>query len=488
MPANPGPIEGLPVWQRLHGVQFHKCELQLIKDKGTGLVATEPLSLVADEEGFKNDRPLLTVPRGLALSAEAVREYANVDNHFRELLNATGHETARGKIMLYLLVHLVRSRQTPSDSHRVAASPWTDYIKYLERDGLLPSMWSEGERNLLQGTSLEQAVAAKRNSLNQELEELCEKTKQLDFWNELFWEQRKISFEDWALVDAWYRSRCLELPSSGDAMVPSIDMANHSYDPEAYYDEDSDGDIEILLRPGYSVDPGKEVTISYGKLKRASEMLFSYGFIDKAYSTDEMTLMVRSFEDDPLSRAKEHIFGGMPTVQLRRTDGVLKWHSPFLHLMCLNEEDGLDFRILQDNEGGRQLRMFWQDKDVTERAADFEELTREHELCSVFRLRAVSILLQQMVDQLGRLRRAPQYEDGNPIHVDASDLRPVCVQAAATLKEIEGSLLEATVAALEKEQQDLLADERVKAYLGSMEEAPMGTAPSNAANEDVDFS
>lgn len=175
-------------------------------------------------------------------------------------------------------------------------------------------------------------------------------------------------------------------------------------------------------------------------------------------------------------------------MQLRRTDGVLKWHSPFLHLMCLNEEDGLDFRILQDNEGGRQLRMFWQDKDVTERAADFEELTREHALCSVFRLRAVSILLQQMVDQLERLRSPPQDEDGNPLHVDASDLRPVCVQAAATLKEIEGSLLEATVAALEKEQQDLLADERVKAYLGSMEDAPMETAPGNAANEDVDFS
>jgi hypothetical protein len=61
--------------------------------------------------------------------------------------------------MLYLLVHLVRSRQGPSDSHRVAASPWTDYIKYLERDGLLPSMWSEQERNLLQGTSLEVSLA-----------------------------------------------------------------------------------------------------------------------------------------------------------------------------------------------------------------------------------------------------------------------------------------------------------------------------------------
>jgi hypothetical protein len=94
MPVSHSPIEALPVWQRLNGIKFHKCELQQIPDKGIGLVATEPLSLVADEEGFKNDKPLLTVPRDLALSAEAVKEYAYVDHNFRGLLDAVGYEVS----------------------------------------------------------------------------------------------------------------------------------------------------------------------------------------------------------------------------------------------------------------------------------------------------------------------------------------------------------------------------------------------------------
>lgn len=248
---------------------------------------------------------------------------------------------------------------------------------------------------------------------------------------------------DWALADAWYRSRCLELPSMGDAMVPCVDMANHSNDPDAYYDEDGEGDVEILLRPGYNVSTGDEVTITYGKFKSAAEMLFSYGFIDPTTSKDEMTLAVESFDDDPLAQAKVHMFGGLPTVRLSRTDGTLKWESPFLHFMCLNEEDGLDFRILQDKEGGRELRLFWQEEDVTGRAAEFETITKDHPHDLLFRLRAVTILAQQLSNQLDRIR--------SPSQEDAARIRKPCIETAHVLKDIEGSLLEDTLSSLEKE-------------------------------------
>lgn len=292
-------------------------------------------------------------------------------------------------------------------------------------------------------------MGAKIASLNSELDELREKTSDLPFWNSLLWEDRTVTVGDWALVDAWYRSRCLELPSIGDAMVPSVDMVNHSNEPDAYYDEDSEGDVEILLRPGFTVESGDEVTISYGEFKSAAEMLFSYGFIDRNTSKDEMTLALDSFPDDPLAQAKLHIFDQFPTVRLSRTEGTLKWESPYLHLMVLNEEDGLEFRVLQDMDGGRQLKLFWQDDDVTSRATDFEALTQNHPLCPLFRLRSVTVLAEQITSQLGRIRETPTSEEpGQPV---SPELKDACIQAAGMLKEIEISLLEATVATLEEQ-------------------------------------
>ena len=290
------------------------------------------------------------------------------------------------------------------------------------------------------------AVNAKMASLTSEFENLREKSSELPFWNSMLWENETATIDDWALVDAWYRSRCLELPSTGEAMVPSVDMANHSNEPDAYYDEDSDGDVEILLRPGFTVPDGGEVTISYGEFKSAAEMLFSYGFIDPTTSKDEMTLALDSFPDDPLAQAKIHLYGGLPTVRLSRTDGNLAWDCPFLHLMCLNEEDGLDFRILQDQDGGRQLRLFWQEEDVTDRAADFESLTQDHPLSPLFRLRAVTVLHQQMSAQLERIRASQTDEDQH-----GPDRRPECIQAARTLQEWESSLLESATEALQEQ-------------------------------------
>lgn len=57
--------------------------------------------------------------------------------------------------MIYLLVHLVLSRQNHSASRGGASTPWTEYVKFLPRPIPIPTMWTEAERALLQGTSLE---------------------------------------------------------------------------------------------------------------------------------------------------------------------------------------------------------------------------------------------------------------------------------------------------------------------------------------------
>ena len=60
------------------------------------------------------------------------------------------------------------------------------------------------------------------------------------------------------------RSRALEFPGVGHAMVPCIDMANHASGEAtaALYEADKDGNGLLLLRDGRNIASGGEVTIT----------------------------------------------------------------------------------------------------------------------------------------------------------------------------------------------------------------------------------
>lgn len=137
-------------------------------------------------------------------------------------------------------------------------------------------------------------------------------------------------------------------------MVPCLDMANHSLTPNAYYEETSTSDVALLLRPAMKVDPGSELTISYGTSKTPAEMLFSYGFTDSSSTTSGLTLSIEPFPDDPLGKAKLAIFPGPPIVRIFTENDLVRWESAFIYLLCLNEEDGLEFKVLQQTDGVRE--------------------------------------------------------------------------------------------------------------------------------------
>lgn len=65
-------------------------------------------------------------------------------------------------------------------------------------------------------------------------------------------------------ADAMYRSRALEFPGVGDAMVPCIDMANHASGDAtaALYETDEDGNAILLLRDGKVINNGGEISIT----------------------------------------------------------------------------------------------------------------------------------------------------------------------------------------------------------------------------------
>ncbi|EEU45437.1 uncharacterized protein NECHADRAFT_106131 [Fusarium vanettenii 77-13-4] len=496
--SQPLSIASFPAWARLNDVDFTNAELRETDVKGIGLVAARDLKTTtkttaqptkettsnANENG--DDLSLLRIPHDLVLSAAAIEEYTKVDQNFRQLLDVAGHQSTRKDILLYLLTHLILSAKGPSGSRGPASTPWTEYLKFLPRHVPVPTMWSEVERALLQGTSLEAALEAKLAALNNEFDELREKSSGLAFWNSLFWEKETATIQDWILIDALYRSRCLELPRAGDAMVPGLDMANHSHDPTAYYEEDDKDDVVLLLRLGVEVTGGEEVSISYGD-KSPAEMLFSYGFIDRDSAAHDLTLPLEALPDDPLGKAKLHIFKAPPTLKLSRSDGKLSWRSPFAYLMCLNEEDGLEFRVLQGKDGGRELKLFWQDQDVTARADDFEVLIEQHPLCQVFRLRVVTVLHEVVSTQLTHLPSEISHDQLDPLR-RAGLVREECIRAAETLWEVEASVLESATEALEQQRTHLFADDHVVAYLGSMEVSESGQAHDAPANEEDDFS
>ncbi len=257
---------------------------------------------------------------------------------------------------------------------------------------------------------------------------------------------------DWVWLDALYRSRSLELPKSGESLVPCLDLVNHSNQHTAYFEENDEDEVILLLRNGAHVSSGAEITINYGKSKFAAEMLFSYGFIDPASTRHGLSLPLKLMSDDPLLKAKLHAFGKAPTLEIRDDEnGGPQWFAPFAYLMCLNEEDGLDFRILQETDGSQQLKMFWQGKDVTDVPGTFKDLIRGHDLQQIFELRAVTIIIEMIQEQLERLNSTGNGESGVSEVVRAEPF-----QASIQLRRIEANLLGRALEALDSQVRSIL--------------------------------
>ncbi|KAI0402220.1 hypothetical protein F4802DRAFT_576996 [Xylaria palmicola] len=432
------PLSNLPAWCMFNNIAFEGVSVADIEGRGLGLIAEDDLS----NEG--GDLPaLLTIPKELVLSAAGIEAYAKENKHFRQLLDAAGHQSLRGDILLFLLTQLVLSSPDYGGGQG-AGTAWTQYCKLLPAEVPVPTLWSEPELSLLRGTSLESAVSAKLSALEREFSRIQEAARDIPRWNELLGVDGPIALGDLVLLDALYRSRSLALPRSGESMVPCLDLVNHSIPATAYFEENANEEVVLLLHRGANVPKGQELTIDYGHGKSAAEMLFSYGFIEPTSTAKSIVLPVEPMDDDPLARAKLHVFSSAPTLRISDRDtGIPQWDAPFVYLACLNDEDGLHFKVLQETDGSRCLRMFWQDTDVTDEAGNMETLISGHKLCQIFRLRAVTVILRMVQNQLEALK-AHGEED-----VPTTDGRPHITQAASRLSATEGDLFQRIFRVLE---------------------------------------
>lgn len=324
------------------------------------------------------------------------------------------------------------------------SSPFTEYTKYLPME-MLPTFWTSAERDLLTGTTLAPALAAKLNSLHREFEQLRNATATLPWCVDLWWNEIDgiIDFDDWMQVDAFYRSRALEYPGVGDCMVPCIDMANHSsgHATAAIYEVDDQGNAVLLLRDGKNVEEKSEITITYGDNKGACEMLFSYGFIeDEMDSARELFLDLSIPHDDPLRRAKAAVANCAPGFEIVDSLNGVTWDGEYIWLICVNEEDGLSFQIQQTVDGEGELIATWKDEPV-HGFAGFQSILEQDPMWDIYHLRAVSVLQDRVASQLQQLYESDDEIDAAK-HGDGTDIRDRAWHLAKRLRSLESGLLE----------------------------------------------
>ncbi|KLJ13394.1 hypothetical protein EMPG_11645 [Blastomyces silverae] len=476
------PIDALAAWARLNSVQFHGVEVTQLQtedgvDKGCSVVATVKKSAPEfDPEAPAEPEILMTIPPDLVLSLELVETCAKADRHLKEVLDTMGEfaRTARGAILIFLLVHISYSDpELSSKEHIKVSNAWTEYIKFLPASYSLPTLYTVEERELLHGTSLELALDSKLASLEKEFEQLREATIDIPWCNRDWWNEDtgRLASDDWKLVDAMYRSRALEFPGKGHSMVPCVDMANHASGIQtgALYETDANGNAVLQLGWGQSLEVGDEVTITYGDEKGAAEMIFSYGFIESNLtSAHQLFLDLDIPADDPLGPAKKAICDAAPGFRLFITpdSDATDWESSFVWWCCVNEEDGLEFRVIQSNQGERELNVSWKGTSLSSSGSLLDHLKMDP-MWEVFQLRAVVTIQDRMESQLLQLRASDEYVQRWLEYVDEKVIRRSVWQTTLKLRELEGELLEAGLRDIEAKKLQLLDTEPVKAYLAT---------------------
>jgi len=81
------PLHDLPAWCALNDVKFRNVKIEEVEGRGYGLVADADLSPSGADA-------MLEIPHDLVLSAQAVEDYAKIDQNFRGLLEKAGRQVS----------------------------------------------------------------------------------------------------------------------------------------------------------------------------------------------------------------------------------------------------------------------------------------------------------------------------------------------------------------------------------------------------------
>jgi hypothetical protein len=182
-------------------------------------------------------------------------------------------------------------------------------------------------------------------------------------------------------------------------------------------------------------------------------MLFSYGFIEEPMENARSLFLDLSIpDDDPLKQAKLHVSKDAPGVRVFQ-DGAdtVSWESDFVWIVCVNEEDGFDFKIEQTVQGGRELKAFWKDDELPDTSALRSRLESDR-LWPVFLLRAACLVLDRVEAQIERLATSEPEDEVS----SQANIREGPGALAMRLRSLERKLLEEALHCLSEQVRRLL--------------------------------
>lgn len=191
-------------------------------------------------------------------------------------------------------------------------------------------------------------------------------------------------------------------------------------------------------------------------------MIFSYGFLEHDMAdARQLFLDLDIPDDDPLKPAKKAVCGEAPGLRLFRTeDGGADWESAFVWWACVNEEDGLDFGVVQSVDGQRELKVFWKGNEIggmpavqlqqQQQQQSLTDLLRADRQWPVFELRATVMIAARLDEQAAQLRDSEAYVGRWREYVDVGvggqdedvAIRPAVWRMAMRLRQLELALIE----------------------------------------------
>ncbi|KAI9201852.1 uncharacterized protein BJ171DRAFT_516723 [Polychytrium aggregatum] len=322
-------------------------------DKGAGIFA--PKSSLSSLPLGPNNR-LVNVPSQLLLNASKVHKIANFDSPlaaaFLQCLESIRLAPEAGlderkTLMVFLL--WIKFKVAKHAAGLVPPDPsnpsfWVPYVRILPERLYTPVMFehSSREMQLLTGTGLDGAVAAKLAKLHREFQVLQPHLRVL-FGKSAATDSDQddsdddLTFDAYCWADGIFWSRVISFrsfdamagtatapPGTDDChLVPFIDLCNHSFEPKLRWNIEKDRSISLVTYDAAADEAGssavipiyseEELHISYGQ-KPNSELLFIHGFAIDGNPHDSVAFPAPILEatseepgdDDPSTEAAKH--------------------------------------------------------------------------------------------------------------------------------------------------------------------------------------
>lgn len=166
-------------------------------------------------------------------------------------------------------------------------------------------------------------------------------------------------------------------------------------------------------------------------------MIFSYGFLEESQeSAQELLLDLDIPNEDPLKLAKKFVNKEAPGFKIYLKDNEIQWEGPYVWWACVNQEDGLDFQVVQCADGSKELTTTWKNQYLD--PSTLTETLKKDANWDVFQLRAIVTLETRTQEQLRVLERTA---DSFRTSLSTQSVDSDVWQTVQRLRSLEASLL-----------------------------------------------